>query len=64
MLDEQKARLSNRILTCENELKLAKIRLRSNWQDRNFWNNELNAAKNELYGMQMELNLRCSTCGD
>ncbi|QXP08251.1 MAG: hypothetical protein [Arizlama microvirus] len=64
MLDEQKARLSNRIITCENEVKLAKIRLRSNAQDLKFWTNELNAARYELNGMQMELNLRCSSCGD
>ncbi|QXP08269.1 MAG: hypothetical protein [Arizlama microvirus] len=64
MLEEQKARLKNRILLCENEQKLAKIRLRSNCQDLKFWKNEKNAAQYELAGMQMELNLRCSSCGD
>lgn len=64
MLDEQKARLANRIVLCENEINLAKIRLRSNGQDLKFWTNERNAARYELNGMQMELNLRCSTCGD
>jgi hypothetical protein len=63
MLDAQKARLTNRIQTCENEIKLAKVRLRSNGQDLKFWTNELNAARYELHGMQMELNLRCSPCG-
>ncbi|QXP08185.1 MAG: hypothetical protein [Arizlama microvirus] len=64
MLDEQKARLSNRITLCQNEYKMAKIRLRSNAQDLKFWKNEEMAAQYELNGMQMELNLRCSSCGD
>jgi len=64
MLDEQKARLANRIVLCQNEQKMAKIRLRSNSQDLKFWKNEELAAQYELNGMQMELNLRCSTCGD
>ncbi|QXP08431.1 MAG: hypothetical protein [Arizlama microvirus] len=64
MLEEQKARLANRIITCENEYKMAKIRLRSNAQDLKFWKNEKLAAQYELNGMQMELNLRCSSCGD
>ncbi|WNK14897.1 MAG: hypothetical protein [Microvirus sp.] len=64
MLDEQKARLSNRIRTCENEYQMAKLRLRSIAQDLKFWRNEKDAAQYELNGMQMELNLRCSSCGD
>jgi len=64
MLDEQKARLANRIVLCQNEYKMAKIRLRSNAQDLKFWKNEELAAQYELNGMQLELNLRCSTCGD
>lgn len=64
VLDAQKTRLRNRIETCENEIKLAKIRLKSDGQDLKFWENELFAAKAELHGMQLELNLRCSSCGD
>lgn len=64
MLEAQKTRLLNRILTCENEIRLAKIRMKSDAQDLGFWNNELMAAKAELHGMQLELNLRCSSCGD
>ncbi|WNK14946.1 MAG: hypothetical protein [Microvirus sp.] len=64
MLDAQKTRLRNRIETCENELKLAKIRTKSNIEDIRFWKNEKFAALAELHGMQLELNLRCSTCGD
>jgi len=64
VLEAQKIRLKNRIDTCENELKLAKIRTKSDLQDLKFWKNELFAAKAELHGMQLELNLRCSSCGD
>ncbi|QXP08459.1 MAG: hypothetical protein [Arizlama microvirus] len=64
MLEAQKIRLSNRIETCLNEVKLAKIRLKSDIRDVKFWQNELFCAKAELHGMQLELNLRCSSCGD
>lgn len=64
MLDAQKIRLKNRIDVCENEIKLAKIRTKSDIRDLKFWKNELFAAKAELHGMQLELNLRCSSCGD
>jgi len=64
VLEQQKTRLRNRIDTCENELKLAKIRVKSDIRDLSFWKNELFAAKAELHGMQLELNLRCSSCGD
>lgn len=64
MLEAQKIRLSNRIETCLNEIKLAKIRLKREIADVKFWQNELFAAKAELHGMQLELNLRCSSCGD
>lgn len=64
MLESQKTRLSNRILTCENEIKLACMRMKSDADDLKFWKNELFCAKAELHGMQLELNLRCSSCGD
>lgn len=64
MLDEQKTRLKNRILTCQNEIKWANIRLKSDLADIKFWRHELNAVQAELHGMQLELNLRCSSCGD
>jgi len=64
MLEAQKIRLKNRIDTCQNEIKLAKIRTKSDLQDLKFWKNELFAATAELHGMQLELNFRCSSCGD
>lgn len=64
MLEGQKTRLKNRIETCTNEVRLAKIRLKREIEDLRFWKNELFAAHAELHGMQLELNLRCSSCGD
>jgi len=64
VLDAQKTKLKNRIETCENEVKLAQIRLKREAEDVRFWKNELFAAHAELSGMQLELNLRCSSCGD
>lgn len=64
VLEAQKTRLKNRIESCQNEIKLAKIRLKREVDDVRFWKNELFAAHAELNGMQLELNLRCSSCGD
>lgn len=64
MLEAQKTRLRNRIETCENEIKHSRRRALEYLADNKFWKNELFAAKAELHGMQLELNLRCSTCGD
>lgn len=64
MLDEQKKRLKNRIETCMNEINLAIIRIKSDNKDLQFWKHELLAAQADYHGMQLELNLRCSGCGD
>ena len=64
MLDEQRKRLLNRIETCKNEVKLAEIRVKSHAEDLRFWKHELVAAQGELHGMQLQLNLRCSGCGE
>ena len=57
-MTDQRTRLSNRILTCQDELKLAEIRLKSNLADRKFWLNELMAAEAEFHGFkQGDLNL-------
>lgn len=64
LLEAQKIRLKNRIDTCEKEIKIASSRCAEYGEDLRWWKNELAAAKAELHGMQLELNLRCSTCGD
>lgn len=63
-MTDSKTRLSNRILTCQNEIKLAKIRLKSDNNDLKFWTNELMAAEAEFHGYkQGELTLACLGCG-
>lgn len=64
MTDEQKKRLQNRVVTCQNEIALASRRLSADGADLKFWKNELSAAQAELIGMQLVLNLRCSGCGE
>lgn len=64
-MTDQKTRLSNRILTCQNEIKLAKIRIKSNNDDLKFWTNELMAAEAEFHGFkQGEFKLACAGCGE
>lgn len=46
----QKIRLLNRLETCKNELKLAKIRLKREIQDVRFWKNEETACSAEING--------------
>jgi len=64
MTDEQKLRLKNRIETCEKQIHASNKRLAASGHDLKFWKNEKSAAEAELIGMQLALNLRCSTCGD
>lgn len=63
-MTDSKTRLSNRILTCQNEIKLARLRLVSDNKDLTFWKNELMAAEAEFHGFkQGELRLACEGCG-
>ena len=66
MLDKEKIRLSNRILTCKNEVDLALRRIKSDNQDLKFWRNELQAAEAMFHGFtQGELSFTaCPSCGD
>nr|WAE43784.1 MAG: hypothetical protein [Microviridae sp.] len=64
MTDEQKKRLEIRVVTCRNEIEDAQSALARAGHNLKFWKNELSAAQAELIGMQLSLNLRCSTCGD
>nr|QJB18998.1 MAG: hypothetical protein [Microvirus sp.] len=58
MEKNQKVRLLNRLETCKNEVKLAKIRLKREIKDLRFWKNEENAANLEINGFyQYELRM-------
>lgn len=58
MIDRQKTRLSNRILTCKNELEVARRNIALHTENLRFWRNELQAAEAEFHGFkQGELNL-------
>ncbi|QXP08244.1 MAG: hypothetical protein [Arizlama microvirus] len=64
MTDEQRLRLSNRVTLCEREIAGINHLLGQCGEKLKFWKNEKAAAQAELIGMQLALNLRCSTCGD
>jgi len=64
MTDEQRLRLSNRVALCEREIEGINHLLVQCGAKLKFWKNERSAAQAELIGMQLALNLRCSTCGD
>lgn len=56
MEKDQKKRLTNRLETCKNEVRLAKIRLKREIADVRFWQNEEAACSAELNGFyQYEL---------
>lgn len=61
-MTDSKTRLSNRILTCQSEIKLAKIRLKSDNHDLKFWMNELMAAEAEFHGFK-QYEMACIGCG-
>jgi len=64
MTSEQKLRLQNRLTLCEREIAGLNDLLSQCGAKLKFWKNEKSAAQAELIGMQLALNLRCSTCGD
>lgn len=64
MTDEQRVRLKNRITNCETQIEALNHLLNEAGAKLKFWKNERSAAQSELIGMQLALNLRCSTCGD
>jgi hypothetical protein len=64
MTSEQKMRLQNRVNLCNEQIAESNKLLGHHGQNLKFWKNELSAAQSELIGIQLALNLRCSTCGD
>jgi len=64
MTSEQKLRLQKRVSLCHQQIDEIEKALGRHGTNLKFWKNELSAAQSELIGMQLALNLRCSTCGD
>jgi len=64
MTSEQKLRLQNRVSLCNEQIAELNKLFGVHGANLKFWKNELSAAQAELIGMQLALNLRCSTCGE